>query len=231
MVIIIIIIVIVSLLYYYYSTPKLNIIQTWKDNRIPIKYLKLRNQLKKHNPHANYIFFTDNDIEIFIKTQFPQYINFFNNLPFKIQKIDFFRYLAVYYYGGVYFDLDYESLKPLSSLFNESNAIFPVEFLNNTDLILRQQGFKPLIGNYAFYAPKNHPFLKLIIDNIVNNRIKIKNNISQNKYVYYTTGPVMVTQSYLDFKDKLNVDLIKPNPFKKSHFGIYGKHMNMGSWK
>ena len=31
---------------------------------------------------------------------------FFKNLQFKIQQIDFFRYLVIYYYGGLYLDLD-----------------------------------------------------------------------------------------------------------------------------
>ena len=89
---------------------------------------------------------------------------------------------------------------------------------------------KKLIGNYAFYAPKKHPFLKKIIDNIVNNRIDIKLN-NKEKYVYYTTGPVMVTQSYIDFENKEEIELIQPIPFKPSHFGQYGKHLNNGNWK
>ena len=109
--------------------------------------------------------------------------------------------------------------------------LFSIEFLKNTDVILRNQGFKPLIGNYAFYAPKKHPFLKKIIDNIVEKRIKISINNNKNKYVYYTTGPVMVSQSYIDYKKKNDILLIKPNPFKKSSFGKYGRHCNMGSWK
>jgi len=94
-----------------------------------------------------------------------------------------------------------------------------------------------LIGNYAFYAPKKHPFIKQIIDNINNERIKIKNSLDdKNKYVYYTTGPVMVSQSYLDYNSgkghsNCKVILIKPESFEQSCFGDYGKHRNMGSWK
>ena len=41
----------------------------------------------------------------------------------------------------------------------------------------------------------------------------------------------MVTQTYLDFKNKDDVELIKPTPFKSSSFGEYGRHHLMGSWK
>lgn len=212
----------------------LNIIQTWKDHNIPEKYQNYVNQIKKLNPKSKYIFFTDIEIENFIKNKFPEYYSTFKNFKFKIQKIDFFRYLAVYYYGGVYLDLDIKLSLPLSDLTNNKNAVFPLEFKKNSDKLLQQQGFYGLIGNYAFYAPKKHPFLKLIIDNIVNDRIKnIDDLIETNyqRYVLYKTGPVMVTQSYIDYSDKQKVNIIKPFPFRSSSFGKYGIHQLMGSWK
>lgn len=212
----------------------LNIIQTWKDYDIPEKYQNFIKGIKKLNPNSKYIYFTDIEINNFVKNKFPQYYNTFKNFKYTIQKIDFFRYLAVYYFGGVYLDLDIELSMPLSELNNNKNAVFPLEFTQNSDKLLQRQGFKGLIGNYAFYAPKGHPFLKKIIENIVNNRIKnieYQNGINYQKYVFYTTGPVMVTQSYIDFYKKDQVSIIKPSPFVKASFGKFGKHHLMGSWK
>ena len=59
--------------------------------------------------------------------------------------------------------------------------------------------------------------------------IKIDKNYM--RYTFYTTGPVMVTQSYIDFNNKSLVKIIKTNPYKKSRFGNYGEHTLMGSWK
>ena len=213
-----------------YSTP-FNIIQTWKTDNIPPKYKQMVDKVKKLHPDANYMFFTDNDIVNFIKTRFPQYLSIYNNFKYKIEKIDFFRYLAIYYYGGLYLDLDMEmhkSFNPTDFLSNE--CVFPIEFLQNGDFVLQKQHFNKLIGNYAFYAPKNHPFLKLIIDNVVNKRLQKSLSRSPEKYVYYSTGPVLVTQSYIDFSQK-TIKLIKPIPFRKEHFGKYAKHKLMGSWK
>ena len=213
----------------HFNNNKINIIQTWKTKDIPDKYKSLVNKIKTLNPTYNYIFFDDNDIEKFVREKYPNYYDFFNNFKYTIQKIDFFRYLAVYYYGGFYFDLDILLFRDLDTI-NKNKCIFPIEFLLNSDNILLKQNMKKLIGNYAFYAPKKHPFLKKIIDNIVNNRIDIKLN-NKEKYVYYTTGPVMVTQSYIDFENKEEIELIQPIPFKPSHFGQYGKHLNNGNWK
>ena len=108
-----------------FSNYNLNIIQTWKTNQIPNKYKGLVSQVKRLNPNCNYIFFSDHDIDVFIKNNFPQYQQVFDNFPYTIQKIDFFRYLAVYYYGGVYLDLDFKVVKSLQNFKNSSQCIFP----------------------------------------------------------------------------------------------------------
>ena len=52
------------------------------------------------------MFFTDKDIDKFIKDKYPQYLNIFKIYHLQFKKLIFFRYLAVYYFGGVYLDLD-----------------------------------------------------------------------------------------------------------------------------
>ena len=216
-----------------FSSSKINIIQTWKTNQIPPKYQSLVYKIKKLNPECNYLFFTDQDINIFIRDKFPQYLLTFQQFPYTIQKIDFFRYLAIYYYGGVYLDLDIDLHKSVQNLKNSSECVFPLEFTKNSDPILQQQKFQGLIGNYAFYAPSRHPFIKKIIDNIDSKRIPIKESECSDyrQYVYYTTGPVMVSQTYIDYVSKEHIKIIQTRPFKKSSFGDYGKHIQLGTWK
>ena len=211
-----------------FFSDRLNIIQTWKTKEIPNKYKKYVDKVKKLNPDCNYIFFSDKDIDKFIKKKFPQYYNKFKSFKYTIQKIDFFRYLAVYYYGGVYLDLDMDMNKSFDNL-DTSICTFPIEFEKSSDELLHKQNFYKLIGNYAFYAPKNDKFIKKIINNIMNNKIDVSNIKNHNKYIFYTTGPVMVTQSYIDYKN--NINLIKPKIFKKASFGDYGKHVAVGTWK
>ncbi len=214
--------------FYNSQSNKINIIQTWKNNQVPQKYIPLVNRIKKLQ-NINYLFFTDIDINNFISKTCPQYKGVFDNFKYTIQKIDFFRYLAVYYLGGIYLDLDFYLQSNFDDL-NTHKCILPIEYQKSGDKILHQQNFLPLIGNYAFYAPSKHQFLKLLIDNIIKHRLSL-DNLNKKQYVYYSTGPVMMTQSYLDFQNKKSIELIEPKPFKKSHFGHYGYHMNMGSWK
>ena len=211
-----------------------NIIQTWKTYELPEKYKPLVYKVKYLNPYSNYLFFDDNDIDKFINKQFPQYYDIFHQFSYTIQKIDFFRYLAVYYFGGVYLDLDILLFQSLKNIDKNNKCVFPLEFSKSSDKILHKQGLYGLIGNYAFYCPKGHPFMKLIIHNVVNNRIykqNDKDSIPKMKYVYYTTGPVLVSQSYINYNKKDEINIIQPIPFKKSHFGNYGKHVTFGTWK
>ena len=82
----------------------MNIIQTWKTNEIPLVYSKFIEKIRLHGRNWNILFFTDEDIIKFIERVYPEYLEVFTNLEYKIEQIDFFRYLAVYHYGGLYLD-------------------------------------------------------------------------------------------------------------------------------
>ena len=82
------------------------IIQTGKSSNLPLKERAAVCNLKLLNPDFEYLFFDDGQVESFIDQHFPEYREVFNSFPFRIQRYDFFRYLAVYQFGGFYFDLD-----------------------------------------------------------------------------------------------------------------------------
>ena len=220
--------------------PKI-IIQTWKNNNIPTKYIPLINSIKQLNPSYKYLFFTDSQIETFLQKEYPEYYNTYIKLPIKIQKIDFFRYIAVYHYGGFYFDLDMKGIKPLDDYLLNKITIFPVdEHINNSMCNnLRYKYYCNnnnmfLLGQYAFASTTNNVFIKLLIDNIHNNINQIVNMYKSNynnyeNYVYNTTGPDYVTTQYLNYNNKNEITILK---FKhRQYFGRYAKHMFFGSWK
>ena len=144
------------------SSIEKNIIQTWKSNDIPNKYDNLMNSIKKYNPDYNYIFFTDRDIELFLKKEYYDYYETYLKLPIKIQRIDFFRYIAIYHYGGFYMDLDILCLKSFDDLL-DNQCIFPIDeiIFENMCGIKRYEYFCKkhnyfLLGQYAFAAMSNN---------------------------------------------------------------------------
>lgn len=216
--------------------PKI-IIQTWKNSTIPARYSKLVDSIKQNNPDYKYLFFTDTDIETFLKINYPEYHQTYLKLPIKIQRIDFFRYVAVYHYGGFYMDLDMNCLKPFDDLL-KYNCIFPVdEFI--AEYMCRLQRYKNicdkeqyfLLGQYAFAAAPRHPFIKNIIDIIHTNIDRYVKNViyKDDDYVYKTTGPDFVTNVYINYSDKNDIFIL--NNGKRQYFGDYAKHNYFGTWK
>jgi mannosyltransferase OCH1-like enzyme len=231
------------------TIPKI-IIQTWKNREIPLKYQLLQKELIKKNPDYEYLFFTDEDIDLFLKLEYPDYYVSFQKLPILIQKIDFFRYIAIYHYGGFYFDLDMECMESLDNKILKHDNVIPVDdkFSQSKKDLNRQwmeyqgentiQGENIILGQYAFGAARHSAFMKFLADNIHFNidtivkdyDTKIKNNISNFEYfVYSTTGPDYVTYMYKNYYQKWEIFILDYS--KRQHFGKYARHRYFGTWK
>lgn len=227
------------------TIPKI-IIQTWKDNDIPEKYRDDIASIKKMNPDFKYMFFTDEDIENFLKENYPEYYITFQKLPVVIQRIDFFRYCAVYHYGGFYFDLDMMGMYPIKDLL-QYDCVFPIDqYISPYNC--RKPRFKHycnmdtnfILGQYAFGAKPKNDFIKTLIDEIHNNIDRIiedyeTNNFTDRKaypylqYIYSSTGPDLVTDVYVEYQPKDDIHILHYN--NNQFFGKYAKHKFYGTWK
>ena len=79
------------------------------------------------HPDFSYVLFTDEDILAFIRERTPSWLPLYKGLTHHaIQRVDLFRYLAIYYYGGLYLDLDLLLTQPLHALL-QHQAVFPFE--------------------------------------------------------------------------------------------------------
>src|SRR6267378_7758106 len=139
------------------------IIQTGKTRDLSLQERAAVANLRCLNPDFEYLFFDDNEVTTFVQKEFPQYREVFESFPFRIQKYDFFRYLAVFRLGGFYFDLDVFLATGLQDLLPRS-CVFPFEELTLNQWLRRQYGMDWEIGNYAFGAAAGHPFLQTIIE-------------------------------------------------------------------
>lgn len=220
--------------------PKI-IIQTWKDNNIPVRYRKLIESIKKYNYDYQYLFFTDDDIEVFLKKYYPEYYKTFLKLPVFIQKIDFFRYIAIYHYGGFYFDLDIECFDSLNNLL-KYDSVFPIDLHLKGSMCYKPRfktfcdnGNKFFVGQYAFGAKPKNEFIKILIDNIHNNidiMLEIYNKLKDKKnldFVYVTTGPDYVTKLYYEYPKSNSIKILYHK--NSQFFGDYARHKYMGTWK
>src|SRR6516162_9910021 len=105
------------------------IIQTDKSADLPLLDKAATTNLRLLNPDFEYLFFDDAQVEEFIDAEFPHYRPVFDSFPLRIQRYDFFRYLAVYRFGGFYFDTDVFLASSLEDLL-EFSCVFPFEHLS-----------------------------------------------------------------------------------------------------
>jgi inositol phosphorylceramide mannosyltransferase catalytic subunit len=220
------------------------IIQTGKNHDLPLLSKTAVVNAKLLNPDFEYLFFDDKQVDEFINEQFPEYLKAFNTFRFPIQRYDFFRYLAVFHFGGFYFDLDVFLAYSLTDLL-DFGCVFPFEELTVNNFLRQEYGMDWEIGNYAFGAFAGHPFLKSVIDNCVRSQNDaewvnkmmepIPRICREDFYVFNTTGPGLVSRTLAEYHgDSKQVKVLFPENVCDSTtwhcFGTFGVHLMAGTW-
>jgi hypothetical protein len=221
------------------------LIQTGKQHAQPLLYRGMMTNLRLLHPDYEYMFFDNHDVDEFVKTEFPDYQEIFNSFPFPIQRYDFFRYLAVYRYGGFYFDLDVLLATEISELLS-SGCVFPFETLTVNDYLRNVCSIDWEIGNYGFGACARHPFLRAVIDNCVRaqrdpNWVRpmmqgISPLLKTEYLILNTTGPGLLSRTLAENPElaRTVTVLLPDNVCDTSNwhrFGTFGIHLMNGSWR
>jgi hypothetical protein len=227
-----------------YQIPK-RIIQTGKHHQQPLLNRAMMTSIRLLNPDYEYLFFDDVGVEEFIEREFPEYRELFHSFPFRIQRFDFFRYLAVYRYGGFYFDVDVMLASGVSDLL-DYGCVFPFEGLTLNLYLRRQHNMDWELGNFAFGAAPEHPFIGALIKNCVRGQrepdwvapmMRGFPPIFRSEYVVLnTTGPGAVSRTFAEnaalaksVKVLFPKDIFDLNDW--NCFGDYGVHLMDGSWR
>src|SRR5262249_53198499 len=160
--------------------------------------------IKLLNPDFDYLFFDDLHVEQFVDAEFPQYRHVFESFPIRIQRYDFFRYLAIYRLGGFYFDMDVLLSSSLMELL-DYGCVFSFERLTVNEFLRDELGMDWEIGNYAFGAAPGHPFLHAVIQNCIRAQTdkqwrdvmlgSLPRGLREELFVVCTTGPGLVSRT------------------------------------
>ena len=221
------------------------IIQTAKSHNLPLMAKASAANLQCLNADFEYLFFDDEAVNNFINQEFSQYRAIFDRFPYRIQRFDFFRYLAVFHYGGFYFDLDVFLANAIRGLLG-AGCVFPFEELTLNRFLRSHFGMDWEIGNYAFGAAQRHPFMEAVIENCVRAQkdpawVKpmmagIPSLFRSEFEVLNTTGPGLLSRTFAENPDlAARTTILFPddvrNPENWHQFGKYGVHMMEGSWR
>jgi hypothetical protein len=227
----------------YRMIPKL-IIQTGPEN-LPLLLQAAMANVKLLHPEFEYRFFDDAMIGSFLAQHFPEYVAEYNSFRFRIQKYDFFRYLAVYHYGGFYLDLDVFLARDLTPLLS-SPCVFTFEELAELPYFWKEFQMDWQIGNYAFGAEPRHPFLAAVIENCLRAKHQpdwvkpmmqgAPPSLRDDMYILNTTGPGLLSRTLAEnpqLAGSMNIlfpaDVCDRRNWHQ--FGDYGVHSMAGSWR
>lgn len=197
------------------------------------------------NPEFDFLFFDNAQVEEFITAEFPEYYTLFNTFRYPIQKYDFFRYLAIYRYGGFYFDTDVLLASGVAPLLKHS-CVFSFEALTVSRFLRVDLGMDWIMGNYAFGAAPAHPFLKAVIDNCVRGvlepewvRPMMRGSppfLEDEFFVLNATGPGVLSRTFAENPDLARtVTVLLPDDKSDlgnwNRFGEFGVHLCAASWR
>tara|TARA_R110002020_G_scaffold190290_1_gene389789 strand:+ start:8521 stop:9240 length:720 start_codon:yes stop_codon:yes gene_type:complete len=149
-------------------------------------------RIQKLNPDYKYILWSEDECNKLVKEKLPEYYDFYNSMRYKIQQIDYIRFVILYLYGGFYVDLDLINLKNLDNLLNQ-------KFIGYT---LRKfvPEHREFIQNDFFGVEKKFKLFKILMDLCEPNyNIKASNKIYDSwkaRFVLQTTGPRYVSKIF-----------------------------------
>lgn len=221
------------------------IIQTGNEIHQPLRNQAMMTNIRLLNPNFEYLFFDEGRRQEFITREFPQYRAVFDSFKYPIQRYDFFRYLAVYRYGGFYFDLDVLLASGLSDLL-EYGCVFSFEALTLSRFLRDELGMDWQIGNYAFGATAGHAFLGAVIENCVRgqrdpNWVKPMMRgspplLKDEFFILNSTGPGLVSRTLAENRELAEtVTVLFPddvcNVGNWNRFGDWGIHLMNSSWR
>jgi len=166
----------------------------------PNVWFKCQKTWKTHfpEPKYHYIMWTDQDLDNLIKIHFPKFYKVFTGYNKKIKRIDIARYFILYKYGGIYADMDYECF---TNFYNE----VPSDMVSISESPYKENEH---LQNALMISPAKHPFWLKVIE-------KAKERFDTTNDVLYETGPVLITDTYNENKNMVNVlPVDKWNPHK-----------------
>lgn len=196
------------------------IFQTWKTKNLPKNLLTITETWQKQNPDFEYQLYDDDDCLAFITEYYPEYLSAYLKFPIPVEKADFFRYLIVYHYGGVYTDLDTSCEQPLNRLIRDEDEVIIGLESDSTQKYADKSHWEraKVYAQWTFIARPKHPLLLDAVKMCISNSEK-------NLPTLEKTGPRMWTEIVMRYKNSPGVRLLSID-----YFGA-GSHHSKRAYK
>lgn len=168
--------------------------QVWGGGTLPDYFKQLSATWKRDYPDWQYVLWDDERIDGFIREFYPQYRDIYSRFPYHVQRWDAIRYLFLQKMGGMYVDVDYESIEPMDNLIDGKTCCFAQEPLSERD-ILNYKKVDRMFNNAMMLSVPQHPFMDKVIEAVFRED-NLSRRDSKAVCVLETTGPRMLVDTY-----------------------------------
>ncbi|KAH3855333.1 hypothetical protein DPMN_097900 [Dreissena polymorpha] len=178
--------------------------QTYRDNLIPVQFADYVRSFVDNHPTWKFYFWTDESGRKLLAERHPHLLSTWDGYVENIKRSDMLRYLVLYEFGGVYADLDIESLRPLDRATMKYACVVPVEPFEHSVFLF---GMPYMINNAILMCRAKHPFFKQVL-----NDLKQQPNITfinSADSVMKTTGPIFLTGEFNKYMGIENINTEK----------------------
>jgi len=189
---------------------------------IPLHLQEYRLSWIDKHKHYQFVLWNQHKIESLINSTNETIKKLYYSYDLMIQRIDFAKYIILYFYGGIYIDMDVKCLSSIDTIFethHDKNVILsysPTNFAHSLSLnVIGLRLNEKLINNGIMACTPKHALLENIIIQAMTNRNTVFRKLGKNfLHIFYTTGPVMVTQAYRNTVDKHDIVILDNSYFE-----------------
>ena len=174
--------------------------QTYRSEaELPPAAARLMLTWRARNPTWRVRFWDDADCLAFVEAEFPRWARAYRALPKDVERSDFFRYLVVLRYGGVYADVDTECRVPLDELLAPTDTLvvgWENEFATASKAAARKYVRKRQVLQWVFAGAPGHPALRAACEHVASHAWSEMSRAG-NTDTLERTGPGALTDAVL----------------------------------
>eukprot|EP00803_Ostreobium_quekettii_P009414 evm.model.scf_1171.5 EVM.evm.TU.scf_1171.5 scf_1171:27804-30200(+) len=223
--------------------------QTYHARDLPPDLHPLVRSWQTVNPTWQVRFYDDAACLELVRREFPEYAEAYQSLPKAVERSDFFRYMVVLRYGGVYADVDTECKAPLDEVIRPEDELvagWESEVGSDEEAFRRHYVRRRQVLQWVFAAAPGHPALRRVCDHIAASVGRVFSN-NTNRDTLERTGPGAWTDAVIgagmrgEGEGRWRVRLLPRVAFGVHPAGVDGlttdspgivvQHHFRGSWK
>jgi mannosyltransferase OCH1-like enzyme len=203
-----------------------NFTKNKKGDKMPIKYIKEREKIIKKNMDFTFILWSEKNAKKLIKRKYKWFYKKYTQFKNPVERVDAFKYILMYEYGGIYIDTDVKVKKGFSKFFEKHNI--------NNNIILSEES-RPILkilsfSNSILISKKSEKFWIHVLKYINKWESLIIENIDPHLEIICKTGPIMLHSVYTDFLNKYRITIVPSVYFMEKSIQSCIYHISDKTW-